>query len=81
MTEIPNFESILEEYFERNKPPTLYELIWEEVGKKVGYGIDCDVLSDKLTDVVASWLPKESQGSMEVIQWNKCVRRMKKTLR
>jgi hypothetical protein len=32
-------------------------LIWEEVGKKVGYGIDCDVMTDRLVDIVAGWLP------------------------
>ena len=30
---------------------TLYNRIWETVGKKVGYGIDCDVLTDALMDI------------------------------
>jgi hypothetical protein len=81
MTEKPDFIKIMEEYFEKNKPPTLYKLIWEEVGKKVGYGIDCDVMTDRLVDIVAGWLPKESEGFIDVLQWNKCVRRMKETLR
>jgi hypothetical protein len=81
MTEKPDFIKVMEEYFEKNKPLTLYELIWEEVGKKVGYGIDCDVMTDRLVDIVAGWLPKESEGSIDVLQWNKCVRRMKETLR
>ena len=30
---------------------TLYNRIWETVGKRVGYGIDCDVLTDALMDI------------------------------
>ena len=30
----------------------LYDRIWETVGKKVGYGIDCDVLTDALFDIL-----------------------------
>jgi hypothetical protein len=75
------FTKLIHEYFEKNKPPTLYELIWEELGKNVGYGIDCDVLTDKIVDIVSGWIPKESVGSIDVLQWNKCIRRMKETLR
>ena len=81
MTEEPEYIKLIREWGEKNKPPSLYELIWKEVGKKVGYGIDCDVTTDRLVDIVASWLPKESEGSIDVLQWNKCVRRMKETLR
>jgi hypothetical protein len=81
MDENPDFMKLINDYFEKNKPPTLYELIWQEVGKKVGYGIDCDVMTDRLVDIVAEWMPKESEGSIDVLQWNKCVRRMKEVLR
>lgn len=81
MTENPDFMKLIDDYFENNKPPTLYELIWGEVGKKVGYGIDCDVMTDRIVDIVAEWMPKESEGSIDVLQWNKCVRRMKEVLR
>jgi hypothetical protein len=37
---------------------TLYNYVWEVVGKKVGYGIDCDVLTDQICDVVMEWVPK-----------------------
>jgi hypothetical protein len=77
----PNYNEIFKQYCEENKPPTLYELIWKEVGKSVGYGIECDVVTDKLIDIVAGWLPKESQGSIDVVQWNKCVRMMREKLR
>jgi len=30
---------------------TLYDRIWETVGKKVGYGIACDELTDALFDI------------------------------
>ena len=34
----------------------LYEAIWKTIGKKVGYGIDCDVLTDWVIDEVNKWL-------------------------
>ncbi len=37
---------------------TLYNHIWKVVGKKVGYGIDCDALTDQICDAVAEWMPK-----------------------
>jgi hypothetical protein len=79
MTEKPDFMKLIDEYFEKNKPPTLYELIWEEVGKKVGYGIDCDVMTDKLVDIVAGWMPKEHDTNSD--GWNKCVRMIREKLR
>ncbi len=30
----------------------LYNAIWETVGKHVGYGIDCDVLTDQIWDII-----------------------------
>jgi hypothetical protein len=30
----------------------LYNAIWEVVGKHVGYGIDCDVLTDQIWDII-----------------------------
>ena len=30
---------------------TLYNRIWETAGKKVGYGVDCDALTDALMDI------------------------------
>jgi hypothetical protein len=34
----------------------LYEAIWIAIGERVGYGIDCDVLTDKVIDIVNEWL-------------------------
>jgi hypothetical protein len=44
--------------FPRFDRDTLYNYIWEVVGKKVGYGIDCDVLTDQICDAVMKWVPK-----------------------
>ena len=30
----------------------LYEKIWEVVGTHVGYGVDCDVLTDQIWDLL-----------------------------
>jgi hypothetical protein len=59
----------------------LYDTIWKIVGTKVGYGIDCDVLTDRIIDAIDESLPKESHGSIDVLQWNKCVRMMRENLR
>ena len=74
MTEKPDYIKVMEEYFEKNKPPTLYQIIHDELG----YSHDCTA---EIIDAVSKWLPKESEGSIDVLQWNKCVRRMKETLR
>jgi hypothetical protein len=44
--------------FSRFDHDTLYNCIWETVGDKVGYGIDCDFLTDRICDVVMEWVPK-----------------------
>ena len=38
---------------------TLYDRIWETVGARIGYGIDCDVLTDQVCDAVMKWVPKQ----------------------
>ena len=30
----------------------LYNAIWETVGKHVGYGVECDVLTDQIWDLL-----------------------------
>ena len=44
--------------FPRFDRDTLYNYIWEVVGQRVGYGIDCDVLTDQICDAVMEWVPK-----------------------
>jgi hypothetical protein len=48
MTDFPRFDR-----------DTLYNYIWDVVGKRVGYGIDCDELTDRICDAVMEWVPKE----------------------
>ena len=67
----------------------LYDTIWQIVGTKVGYGIDCDVLTDQLIDAVEQWLPKEQSaaGSRNVYVecsvegFNDAIQKMKQMLR
>jgi hypothetical protein len=47
MTDFPRFDY-----------DTLYNYIWEVVGRRIGYGIDCDVLTDQICDAVMEWVPK-----------------------
>ena len=42
--------------FDRN---SLYIRIWKTVGERVGYGIDCDTLTDKVIDIVNKCTPKK----------------------
>jgi hypothetical protein len=30
----------------------LYNAIWETVGARIGYGVDCDVLTDQIWDII-----------------------------
>jgi hypothetical protein len=30
----------------------LYNAIWDVVGKHVGYGVDCDVVTDQIWDII-----------------------------
>jgi hypothetical protein len=51
--------------FPRFDRDTLYNYIWEVVGKKVGYGIDCDALTDHICDAVMEWVPKKGDFWLE----------------
>jgi hypothetical protein len=39
-----------------NPKNELYDKLWTLVGKKVGYGIDCDVLTDQIVDLIQDYL-------------------------
>jgi hypothetical protein len=73
-----SFESILrliDIYGEVNRPPTLSQLLKERLGYPDG-------VTQEIIDIVAEWLPKEdSKGGFDVLQWNKCVRRMRENLK
>jgi hypothetical protein len=34
------------------EPNSFYNKLWYELGKKVGYGIDCDKLTDRIMDLI-----------------------------
>ncbi len=40
------------------EPKSFYDKLWEELGKKVGYGIDCDQLTDRVMDLIKDNLPE-----------------------
>jgi hypothetical protein len=44
---------------------TLYDYVWEVVGRRIGYGIDCDVLTDQICDAVTEWVPKQGDFWLE----------------
>ena len=80
MTETPDFIKLIDEWAEQNKPPTLKELLveWYETAN---FAQSKDVIANEICNIVKEWLPKESNGSIDVLQWNKCVRSMKERLR
>jgi hypothetical protein len=40
------------------EPKSFYDKLWEELGKKVGYGIDCDELTDRVMDLIKDNIPE-----------------------
>ena len=61
---------LIEKWGEENKPPTL----WEIIRNDLGYSVD---LTNEIIDAVKKWLPKEDpQPSYATMQWNKFVRMM-----
>jgi hypothetical protein len=66
--------SIIDDWAEKNKPPTLYEIIQD----KLGYSPDS---AQQIVDAVSRWLPKEnSRFSYDTMQWDKCVKMMRDKL-
>ena len=65
---------LIEKWGEENKPPTL----WEIIRNDLGYSVD---LTNEIIDAVKKWLPKEDpQPSYATMQWDKCVRMMRDKL-
>jgi hypothetical protein len=65
---------LIEKWGEKNKPPTL----WEIIRNDLGYSVD---LTNEIIDAVEKWLPKEDpRPSYDTIQWDKCVRMMREKL-
>jgi len=71
---LKNSLDLIRQWGEENKPPTLYQIIHDELG----YSHDCTA---EIIDAVAKWLPKEnSRPSYDTMQWDKCVRMMREKL-
>ena len=67
-------ENLIEKWGEENKPPTL----WEIIRNDLGYSVD---LTNEIIDAVEKWLPKEDpRPSYATMQWDKCVRMMRDKL-
>ena len=47
-----------EKYQKVVEPKSFYDKLWEELGKKVGYGIDCDQLTDRIMDLIKDNIPE-----------------------
>ena len=47
-----------EKYQKVEEPKSFYDKLWEELGKKVGYGIDCDQLTDRVMDLIKDNIPE-----------------------
>lgn len=57
-------------YQKVEEPKSFYDKLWEELGKKVGYGIDCDELTDEVMDLIKDTIPEplENKYHSEIIQ-------------
>ena len=47
-----------EKYQKVEETKSFYDKLWEELGKKVGYGIDCDQLTDRVMDLIKDNIPE-----------------------
>jgi hypothetical protein len=65
--------SIIDNWAEKNKPPTLYQIIHDNLG----YSHDC---TQEIIDAVEQWLPREDPRAWVGDPWNRCVKRMKEKL-
>jgi hypothetical protein len=71
---LKNCLSIINNWAEKNKPPTLYQIIQDNLGYSHDY-------AQEIIDAVERWLPKEStRPSYDTMQWDKCVKMMRDKL-
>ena len=69
-----------EKYQKVEPPKSFYDKLWEELGKKVGYGIDCDQLTDRVMDLIRDNIPEpmENKYHSDVLQgYNTAIKEMK----
>ena len=62
---------LIRQWGEKNKPPTLYQIIHDELG----YSHDCTA---EIIDAVSKWMPKEHDTNS--YDWNRCVRMLREKL-
>jgi hypothetical protein len=62
---------LIDEWAEKNKPPTLYQIIQD----KLGYSPDS---AQQIVDVVAEWIPHSS--TRNGYEWEKCLKLMREKL-
>lgn len=80
--EIKKFEKAMDDYFEKNKKPTLKELFEDYLSTKVDWAQSNHVIANELVDVVKKWLPKEEPTpNYYTVHWNKCIQNMRSRLR
>ena len=77
---LKDFLRVMDEYFEENKPPTLYEdiLNWYYNHDAIQSGPD---IANEIVRIVRNWMPKEDPKSPPYDGWTKCVRHMHKRLK
>ena len=72
-----------EKYQKVVEPKSFYDKLWEELGKKVGYGIDCDQLTDRVMDLIRERIPGCAEG-LGLPEWylgyNEALRRVNERL-
>jgi len=66
--------ALIEEWGEKNKPLTLYEILHNELRFS-------DADTQKIIVAVSKWLPREDPRAWIADPWNKCVKRMKEKLK
>jgi len=69
-----------EKYQKVVEPKSFYDKLWEELGKKVGYGIDCDQLTDRVMDLIKDNIPEPlvNKYHSDVLQgYNTAIKEMK----
>jgi RNAse (barnase) inhibitor barstar len=62
------------------EPESFYDKLWKELGKKVGYGIDCDQLTDRVMNLIKDNIPElmENKYHSDVLQgYNTAIKEMK----
>ncbi len=68
---LKNCLDLIREWGEKNKPPTLYQIIHDELG----YSHDC---TEEIIDAVKKWIPPSH--STNPYDWERCLKLMREKL-